>query len=346
MFHFQTPLHTSTRSIITAPTRDCEKCGVSWPEQKLFHCNKCRTTICLLCQCQLGSGFASHVQDCMALPHNDLIGPFSPATRSKKTKTGGKSGREGSREGSRKRSRKNSSKTSEPIVSPCRGLSSPQLRPFTKLKARTWLHGRPADDVFRLLIDSYRLHSYDKFQFEGENKLGSIFAGATDSSSDFDAYLTVAAATRTEKTEGTDTESTGEAEGLETTTCLLPSLLPTWWTRASHQECMQLGRRQDDKQFHDLHVPLSQAMTIDYYQDASFPTQLRIFAEQVMGQPVLMRGCTPLLEQLVLVEEEEISGDTAGFDWKHFNKAFAVQSWPGRSPAINWQWSVLGRPRG
>ncbi|KAG6003989.1 hypothetical protein E4U21_001530 [Claviceps maximensis] len=341
----QTPLDPSTRCIITAPKRDCEKCGVSWPAQKLFHCNKCRVTICLLCQCQSGSGFDSHVQDCMALPHNYLIGLCSPSTRSKRKR------RSSSSSSSSKSKSKSKRSASEVIVSPRRGLSAPQTRPFTKLQARTWLHGRPAEDVFRLLIDSYRLHSYDMFRFEGENKLSSIFAGAIDSSLDFVVYLTVAA--MTEGTEGngrtgTRTGTRMESEEAETDkTSRSPSLLPPWWTRASHQECMQLGRRQDDEQFHDLHIQLSQAMTIDYYQDASFPTQLRIFAEQVLGRPALMRRCTPLLEQLVLMEEKKESGDTAGFDWKQFNKAFAVQNWPGRSAdTAYWQWSVLGRTSG
>ncbi|KAG5920924.1 hypothetical protein E4U42_006029 [Claviceps africana] len=289
-----TPPDPSTRSIITAPKRHCEKCGASWPAQKLFHCNRCRTTICLLCQCWSGSRFHSHVQDCMALPHSHL----------------------------------SVEKGSEPILSPRRGLSAPQVRPFTKLLARTWLHGRPAEDVFCLLIDSYRLHSYDKFQFEGENKLGSIFAGATDSSLDFDAYLTVAAAA-------------AEKEDEEEQTSRWPCLLPTWWSRARHEECVQLGLRQDDEQFHDLHVQLSQAMTMDYYQDASFSAQLRMFAEQVLGRPALMRRCTPLPAHLAAMEEEE--GNTADFDWKQFNKAFAVQNWPGRSATACWPWGALGR---
>ncbi|KAG5978549.1 hypothetical protein E4U55_006074 [Claviceps digitariae] len=323
---FQTQLDPSTRCIITAPKRECEKCGASWPSQKLFHCNRCRTTICLLCQCQSGSGFNSHVQDCMTLPHNHLIG--LSAIRSKR-KSSSKSKSSSNNKRNRTRDGEGESNSSEVILSPRRGLSAPQPRPFTKLQAQTWLHGRPAEDVFRLLVDSYRLHSYDKFQFEAENKLGTIFAGATDSSLDFDAYLTAAAATRAGRTGETDTEDTSRS----------PSLLPTWWTRAAHQECMQMSRRQDDEQFHDLHVHLSQAMVIDYYQDASFPTQLRIFAEQVLGQPALMRRCTPLLEQLVLMEEE--SGVTAEFDWKQFNKAFAVQNWQGRSTATAyWQWSV------
>jgi splicing suppressor protein 51 len=210
----------------------------------------------------------------MVFPGNYLVGPPTASSRSETSQ--------------------------QPVISPRRGLSEPREEPFTNLQAQSWLHGRPEDDVYRLLIDSYRLHSYDKFQFEKENKLGSIFAGATDSAHDFSSYLSAAAGR--------------------------PTFLPQWWTRANHQDCVRMGLRH--AQFHDLHVQLNQAMVVYYYRDASFPTQLRLFAEQVLGRPVIMRSCTPVLDKLALMEKE--LGDTACFEWKKYNKAFAIQKWPGR----------------
>lgn len=267
------PLDPSTRHIITTSTRYCDNCGDSWPDQKLFHCNKCRTTTCLRCQCLSGGGFHSHVQDCMVFPGNCIVGPPT-ASRSETSQ--------------------------QPVISPRRGLTEPREEPFTNLQAQSWLHGRPEDDVYRLLIDSYRLHSFDKFHFEKANKLGTIFAGATDSANDFSSYLSAAAGR--------------------------PLLLPRWWTRANHQDCVRMGLRH--AQFHDLHVQLSHAMVVDYYRDASFPTQLRLFAEQVLGRPLIMRSCTPVLERLAFLEKE--FGDTALFEWNKYNKAFAIQKWPGR----------------
>ena len=53
------------------------------------------------------------------------------------------------------------------VPSPPVGLSEGIFKPFHRLDGETWLHGRPEEDVYRILIDVYR--SRIKDQHEGEN---------------------------------------------------------------------------------------------------------------------------------------------------------------------------------
>lgn len=100
--------------------------------------------------------------------------------------------------------------------------------------------------------------------------------------------------------------------------------MPSWWTGETFQQCCQLGLV--DGQFHSLREQLTQAMVVDYYQDATFPTQLRLFAEDVLGRGTCLKSCREALDALVDMED----GDTAGtrrFDWNWYNTAFVNQRW-------------------
>ncbi|KAF1952091.1 hypothetical protein CC80DRAFT_528067 [Byssothecium circinans] len=66
--------------------------------------------------------------------------------------------------------------------------------PFTRLDKGTYLHDRPETDVFKLLIDSFRMRQADDFNFENKATPRSLYTGATSSIEPFRKYLDKAAA--------------------------------------------------------------------------------------------------------------------------------------------------------
>ena len=52
--------------------------------------------------------------------------------------------------------------------------------PFDKLFVGTWLHDRPEKDVYKLLIDTYRMRVEDGYCFKGDSDMDSIYGEATD----------------------------------------------------------------------------------------------------------------------------------------------------------------------
>ncbi|KAK2603817.1 hypothetical protein QQS21_004019 [Conoideocrella luteorostrata] len=256
-----------------APVDKCDKCGETFPYKSLLPCDKCLVTVCLQCQCEVSGRFHSNLQDCLKFPNNHAVGPPTPINPGDTL-----------------------------VFSPRTGLESPMMQPFFKLAAQGWLYDRPIEDVYKLLIDSYRLHADDLYFSENSMPAGSIYAGAQDSRLDFNNFL-----------------------------CLLdnrPPLLPGWWDDDRHQECIELGMMQG--QFHDLRVQLTQAMVIDHYQDASFPTQLRLFAENAIGRPTRWTSCKDLYPTILWMEHEQ--GGTMAFNWNLYNRDIVTQHWKGRPP--------------
>ncbi|KAK7423559.1 hypothetical protein QQX98_001017 [Neonectria punicea] len=142
-----------------------------------------------------------------------------------------------------------------PGLSPPKGLDKPISRPFTHLDNNTWLCGRSEKDVFRLLIDSYRLRVDDDYTFDGDVPEDSVYSGAPNSLRDFQRYL-AQVQSRT-------------------------GLLPEWWSPEKKTECERFGM--DSSQWQNLLSTAEKADIIDHYGDPQFPMQLRMFAEAVLG---------------------------------------------------------------
>ncbi|WAO91862.1 Hypothetical protein NCS54_00934600 [Fusarium falciforme] len=66
-------------------------------------------------------------------------------------------------------------------LSPPKGLDEPIPDLFTRLDNGTYLHNRPEKDVYRLLLDTYRLRVDDMYTLEGDVDDGNIYAGRADS---------------------------------------------------------------------------------------------------------------------------------------------------------------------
>jgi splicing suppressor protein 51 len=143
------------------------------------------------------------------------------------------------------------------LLSPPKGLDSPITCPFTRLDRGTWLHDRPETDVYRLLIDAYRMRCEDDYAFGGGADEDSIYSGAADGLAGFRRFLA--------RTAGR------------------PGLLPPWWSPAKQKECEHLGMQRGDDNWHDLSCAIEKKDVIEHYGEPRFPMQLRMFAEFVCG---------------------------------------------------------------
>ncbi|KAL4965191.1 uncharacterized protein BDV14DRAFT_200181 [Aspergillus stella-maris] len=80
---------------------------------------------------------------------------------------------------------------------------------------RTWLHDRPKEEVYKLLIDSYCLYIADRWELSGVNEPDSIYGGQPDSRIGFHHFLVRAGRS--------------------------PRLLPRWWSKKNSAECFSRG---------------------------------------------------------------------------------------------------------
>ncbi|KAL7956132.1 hypothetical protein V8C34DRAFT_306854 [Trichoderma compactum] len=148
----------------------------------------------------------------------------------------------------------NASNSTSTRLSPPKGLDQPISKPFTRLDNGTWLHDRPEKDVYRLLVDAYRLRVEDAYTMEGELMEGSVYAGNPDGLGGFMVFLM-------------------EAEDI-------PGLLPPWWSEEKADACEQWGM---DDEWSDLRCAVEKSDIVEHYGDAQFPMQLRMLAEAVYG---------------------------------------------------------------
>ncbi|KAF9207771.1 hypothetical protein BGZ49_010593 [Haplosporangium sp. Z 27] len=149
-------------------------------------------------------------------------------------------------------------------------LSTLVVKPFTKLQNKTWLHDRSETDVFKLLIDTYRMRMEDMYKFEGGAEADSVYNGSPDGSEGFKRFLKLA-------------ESR-------------PKLLPAWWSQKKATECLEFGASDE---WASLAAAVDKLDLIKHYGNDRMPMQLRMFGEQVYGTgPGGMSG-VEMLRQMV-----------------------------------------------
>ncbi|KAJ5677542.1 uncharacterized protein N7477_003175 [Penicillium maclennaniae] len=129
-------------------------------------------------------------------------------------------------------------------------------KPFTQLYAKKWLHGRPEKDVYRLLIDTYRLRMEDDYTIKGDVDEDSIYKGRASGVRGFQRFLRLA-----------------ERRGRE--------LLPDWWSPAQAKECVALGSGRDED--YNLRHAVEKSDIIEQYGERLMPMQLRMLGEQIYG---------------------------------------------------------------
>ncbi|KAH8726913.1 hypothetical protein GQ44DRAFT_738659 [Phaeosphaeriaceae sp. PMI808] len=126
--------------------------------------------------------------------------------------------------------------------------------PFTRLDQGKYLHDRPQTDVYKLLIDSFRMRQADDFTLESKIMPRSVYAGAPSSIEPFRQYLEKASARQ--------------------------KLLPPWWTREKGEECATFS---ESGAWNNLAKKATKQEMIEHYGDDKMPMQLRMLAEMVYG---------------------------------------------------------------
>ena len=134
--------------------------------------------------------------------------------------------------------------------------------PFRALSEGKYLHNMSEKDVYRALIDSYRLRVEDEYMFSGVKKEFSLLVNNPQPLRGFQQYLDrVKAKAR---------------------------LLPSWWSADKRRACESLA--QDRNQWSCIFVSAAKSDIIDHYGNSMKPMQLRMFAEEVEGWNVSEQG--------------------------------------------------------
>lgn len=128
--------------------------------------------------------------------------------------------------------------------------SSSAANPFARLSNNTFLHDRPEEETFRILVDVLRMRQEDKYKFEGDTMPGTIYDGESSSEMAFRDMLRRAKQVR--------------------------GLLPPWWSSEKEEECirnneaaLQSARKKSDIQ--------------ESWQDNMMPMKLRMVGETIYG---------------------------------------------------------------
>ena len=171
-------------------------------------------------------------------------------------------------------------------------------KPFTQLYAKKWLHGRPETDVYKLLIDTYRLRMEDNYSFTGDVDEDSIYSGRASGVVGFQRFLRLI-----------------EREGRE--------LLPDWWSPAKAKECVALGSGRDKD--YNLSHAVEKSDIIEQYGEPLMPMQLRMLGEQIYGSgPTGSSGASMLRMQM-----EAENGSSARHDTLDMSQI--LKNFPGFS---------------
>jgi splicing suppressor protein 51 len=166
-------------------------------------------------------------------------------------------------------------------LSPPEGLEQPITNPFTRLNEGTWLHDRPEEDVYRLLIDAYRLRVEDNCNLEDQWDDDCLYAF----------------------------EGPGQPNGLKgfRRFCRLagsqPGFLPPWWDEEAQIECEDFGMDTSVFRFQDLWCPVEASEIMWHYGDERFPMQLRMLAETVYGRSPGGQDWTDIRTKMLAMEQ-------------------------------------------
>ncbi|EOA91456.1 hypothetical protein ACJQWK_04258 [Exserohilum turcicum] len=156
--------------------------------------------------------------------------------------------------------------TSAPVL---KDLEQHVPNPFTRLDQGKYLHDRPKQDVYKLLIDSFRPRQQDEMQFERKTSPKSLYTGASSGIEPFKKYVAQA-----EKRSG---------------------LLPPWWTSETQSECEAFG---ESGAWNDLRKKITKADIIAHYGDEKAPMQLRMLAEAIIGAGLMGQDGTIMRRML------------------------------------------------
>lgn len=237
----------------------CSSCRKSQNEvpNSLKRCAKCKSQWYCSRDCQK-SDWKNHKKVCGSTP----IDPATPMFNTTKTSSAGRS-----------------SKPGAVCYIP---------NPFTALNNGTWLHNRPKKDVFKLLVDTYRMRVEDEYVFQGDVDEGSLYSGAGPANvlRHFKQFLN--------KTIRLNIKN---------------KLLPEWWSNDSLKECIEFARTDD---FSNINYAVEKHDLQEHYSQMDMPMQLRMFSEKIDGTLAAGMSGEAMLQMQVAVEKNNLS---SGVTW-------------------------------
>lgn len=235
----------------------CATCKKSPPQVSLKQCAKCLSTTVKYCSrdCQKAD-WKTHKKTCGKSGQGVRLPTAGPSTAASGIAGG---------------------------ASPPKGLDSPIQKPFTRLGDGTYLHDRPEKDVYRILIDAYRLRVEDEYAIEMENAEDSVYSGETNPAvllRGFRRRFLDPAESRT-------------------------GLLPAWWNAEKRAECEAMALDRSKNNWYDLSCAVEKSDIIDHYGDRLFPMQLRMLAEKVIGRGIGGQNGEAMRAMMALQESGE-----------------------------------------
>ncbi|KAG4079827.1 hypothetical protein HA402_014958 [Bradysia odoriphaga] len=158
-------------------------------------------------------------------------------------------------------------------------------KPFTALDNGTWLYNRPKKDVYKLLVDTYRMRLEDEYVFQGDVDEDSLYSGASVESAlrHFKRFLT---------------------KTIKLDAARKKKLLPEWWSKDSLQECMNFAKTDD---FSNVGLAAEKHDIQKHYCQQDMPMQLRMFSEKIDGTLAAGMSGAEMLALRVAVEKQNLS---------------------------------------
>lgn len=220
----------------------CVTCQKTPPEVTLKNCSRCKSTLHCSRDCQ-AADWTQHKKICK-----------KPTTEDSGSGSGSAS-----------------------APAPTKALDKAIPDPFTRLQRRTWLHDRPETDVYRLLVDAYRMRVEDDYVLDHDTEIDSLYGMKPNVLRSFRRFLKLTASR--------------------------PGLLPPWWDDAKQKACECLGL--DKSQWSCLKFAVEKSDVQEHYGDPYFPMQLRMFAETVYQRGPGGASGEGMLEMMVGHEQGE-----------------------------------------
>lgn len=230
----------------------CVVCAKTSDETPIKRCAKCSETPYCSRECQK-EDWKAHKKQCGTAKSSSSGGGSSKPAAPGNSSRGAKPGK----------------------LSPPKGVDAGVADPFTRLNGNTWLHGRSETDVYRLLLDAYRLRANDDYNMEGDVDADGLLAGNPSALPAFKRFLT-------------------KVEGKE------PALLPGWWSAEKRTACEAMGM--DRGVWQNLMTAVEKSDIIDHYGDGQFPMQLRMFAETALGRGPGGQSGRAMMQMLMAME--------------------------------------------
>jgi splicing suppressor protein 51 len=147
-------------------------------------------------------------------------------------------------------------------------------KPFHQLHERKWLHNRPQDDTYKLVIDCFRMQMADALKFDGLIHSGDVRGGAKSSLPEFKKWLQLAK----------------DARGV----------LPAWWNDEKESECIALGSMSG---WSSLEKSIEKSDIMEEYGMSDMPMQLRLLGEQISGRGPGGQSGTAMMQMQMQIEQ-------------------------------------------